>query len=70
MAEIAAKKGLNPDQLAQQVITRYPEDDTQFIEAVNVGLAAAHGHFVKHEEVVKKVNQIVKPEAAFASYSI
>ena len=61
LAEIAAKKGLNPDQLAEQVITRYLEDDKRFIEAVNIGLAAAaRGDFVEHEDVVKKVNQILR----------
>jgi predicted transcriptional regulator len=61
LAEIAAKKGLNADQLAEQVITRYLEDDRRFIEAVNIGLAAAaRGDFVEHEEVVKKVNQILR----------
>jgi len=40
-AEIAAKRGLKPDELAQQVLSRYLEDDSRFIEAVNLGLAAA-----------------------------
>ena len=61
LAEIAAKKGLGPDQLAEQVITCYLEDDKRFIEAVNLGLAAAaRGDFVEHEEVVKKVKQILR----------
>src|ERR1017187_9799559 len=51
-AEIAAKRGLKPDELAQQVLSRYLEDDARFIEAVNLRLAAAdRGEFVEHEEV-------------------
>jgi predicted transcriptional regulator len=62
LAEIAAQKGLDPDELARQVLSRYLEDDTHFIEAVNIGLAAAErGDFVEHEEVGKKLRQILRP---------
>ncbi len=47
LAEIAAQRGLKADELAQQVLSSYPEDDTRFVEAVNLGLAAAErGEFV------------------------
>jgi predicted transcriptional regulator len=60
LAQIAAQKGLNADELAQQVISRYLEDDTRFVEAVNLGLAAAQrGDFVDHEDVGKKLKQIL-----------
>lgn len=37
-------------------------DDIRLVEAVNLGLAAAErGDFVKHEEVGKKVKQILRP---------
>jgi predicted transcriptional regulator len=50
LAQIAAQRGLNPGELVQQVLSRYLEDDTQFVEAVNLGLAAAErGEFVEHE---------------------
>ncbi|MFZ0420207.1 MAG: hypothetical protein WAM04_19040 [Candidatus Sulfotelmatobacter sp.] len=62
LAQIAAQKGLDPDELARQVLNRYLEDDTHFIEAVNIGLAAAErGDFVEHEEVGKKLKQILRP---------
>ncbi|MGA2020739.1 MAG: hypothetical protein ABSH02_09130 [Candidatus Sulfotelmatobacter sp.] len=62
LAQIAAQKGLDPDELARQVLSRYLEDDTHFIEAVNIGLAAAdRGDFVEHEEVGKKLKQILRP---------
>lgn len=61
LAQIAAQRGLGPDELAQQVLSRYLEDDRRFIEAVNIGLAAAHrGDFVEHEEVGKKLKQILQ----------
>jgi predicted transcriptional regulator len=62
LAEIAAQRGLKTDELAQQVLSHYLEDDTRFIEAVNIGLAAAErGDFVEHEEVGKKLKQILQP---------
>jgi predicted transcriptional regulator len=62
LAEIAEQRGLKPDELAQQVLSRYLEDDSRFIEAVNLGLAAAdRGDFVDHEEVGAKIQQILRP---------
>ena len=60
LAQIAAQRGLKTDELAQEVLSHYLEDDTRFIEAVNIGLAAAErGDFVEHEEVGKKLKQIL-----------
>jgi predicted transcriptional regulator len=62
LALIAAQRGLKTDELAQHVLSHYLEDDTRFIEAVNLGLAAAErGDFVEHEEVGKKLKQILRP---------
>jgi predicted transcriptional regulator len=61
LAQIAAQRGLDPDELVRQVLSRYLEDDRRFVEAVNVGLAAAdRGDFVEHEEVGKKLKQILQ----------
>jgi predicted transcriptional regulator len=61
LAQIAAQRGLNPDELVQQVLSCYLEDDKRFIEAVNVGLAAAErGDFVEHEEVGKRLDEILR----------
>ncbi len=62
LAQIAAQRGLNTDELAEQVLSRYLEDDTRFIEVVNLGLAAAErGEFVEHEEVGTRLKQILRP---------
>ena len=62
LAQIASQRGLKTDELAQQVLTRYLEDDLRFIEAVNLGLAAAErGDFVEHSEVGVKLQQILRP---------
>lgn len=61
LAEIAAERGLEPGELVQHVLSRYLEDDTGFVTAVNLGLeAAARGEFVEHEEVGKKLKQILQ----------
>ena len=61
LAEIAAQRGLKTDELAQQVLSRYLEDDAHFVEAVNLGLAAAdRGDFVEHDEVGEKLKQILR----------
>jgi len=61
LAQIAAQRGLNPNQLVEQVLSQYLEDDVHFIEAVNLGLAAAErGEFVEHEEVGRKLKQILQ----------
>jgi predicted transcriptional regulator len=62
LAQIAAQRGLKTDELAQQVLSRYLEDDTRFIEAVNLGLAAAdRGEFVEHDEVGAEIQKILRP---------
>ena len=62
LAQIAAQRGLKPDELAQQVLSKYLEDDSRFIEAVNLGLASAdRGEFVEHDEVRAKIQQILRP---------
>ena len=62
LAQIAAKRGLKTDELAQQVLSRYLDDDERFVEAVNLGLAAAErGDFVEHEEVGRKLKEILRP---------
>ena len=62
LAQIAAKRGLKIDELAQQVLSRYLEDDTRFIDAVNLGIAAANrGEFVEHDEVGTNIKKIFRP---------
>jgi predicted transcriptional regulator len=62
LAQIAAQRGLDADELVRQVLSCYLEDDRRFVEAVNIGLAAAaHGEFVEHEEVGRKLKEILRP---------
>ena len=62
LAPIAAQRGRETDELLQQVRSHYLDDEKRFIEAVNVGLAAAErADFVEHEEVGNKLTQILRP---------
>ena len=61
LAQIATQRGLKTDELAELVLSRYLEDDARFVEAVNLGLAAAdRGEFVEHGEVWANVEKILQ----------
>jgi predicted transcriptional regulator len=61
LAQIAAQRGLKTDELAQRVLSHHLEDDPRLIQAVSIGLGAAErGDFVEHEEVGKKLRQILR----------
>lgn len=61
LAQIATQRGLKADELAELVLSRYLEDDARFVEAVNLGLAAAdRGEFVEHGEVWANVEKILQ----------
>lgn len=61
LAQIATRKGVSLDQLAEEVLNRYLEDDARFIQAVDVGLTAAdRGDFVEHEEVWANIEKILR----------
>jgi predicted transcriptional regulator len=61
LTQIATQRGLKTDELAQEILSRYLEDDTRFIEAANLGLAAAgRGEFVEHEDVSANAEDILR----------
>jgi len=48
----AAQQGRNPDELVQDVVTRYFEEEVRFVEAVTRGEEALkRGEFLTHEQV-------------------
>jgi predicted transcriptional regulator len=61
LTEIAVRRGLDPGELVNRVLSCYLEDDAHFIEAVNVGREeAARGEFIEHEEVGRRLKAILR----------
>ena len=61
LAELAARDGRNVDEIAQEAIARYLDNETRFAEAVRLGIAAAdRGEFIASEEGWAGVERILQ----------
>lgn len=59
--QIASHKGYDVGDLVQEVVDSYLECEARFVEAVNLGLAAAdQGEFVEPEQVWANVEKILQ----------
>ncbi len=55
LRKVAARAGKDPSQLVEEAVDRMLEYDAHFIEAVEVGRAAARrGELLDHDEVVER----------------
>ena len=58
----AAKQGRNPDDLVQDVLTSYFEEEARFIEAVKRGEdALQRGEYLTHEQVGQRLQRFLQP---------
>jgi len=58
----AAKQGRHPDDLAQDVLTRYFEEEARFVEAVTRGEdALQRGECLTHEQVGQRLQRFLQP---------
>jgi predicted transcriptional regulator len=58
----AARQGRNPNDLVQDVLTSYFEEEDRFIEAVKRGEDALHrGECLTHEEVGQRLRRFLQP---------
>ena len=58
----AAQQGRNPDQLVQDVVSRYFEEETRFVEAVKRGEEALRrGEYLTHEQVGDRLQRFLQP---------
>ena len=58
----AAQQGRNPDDLVQDVLTRYFEEETRFVEAVKRGEEALlRGEYLTHEQVGQRLQRFLQP---------
>jgi predicted transcriptional regulator len=61
LAELAARDGRAADELVQEAVTRFLDDEARFAEAVKLGLEAAErGDFVPSDEVWAGVERILR----------
>jgi predicted transcriptional regulator len=61
LAQLATDKGSDSDTLAQEAISRYLEQESRFIEAVNIGEAELErGEYLTHEEVGARIQQMFR----------
>jgi predicted transcriptional regulator len=58
----AALQGRNPDELVQDVVTRYFEEEARFVEAVRRGEdALEQGDYLTHEQVGQRLQRFLQP---------
>ena len=61
LANVAAQQGRRADELVKDVLVRYLEDETSFLEGVERGIAASErGEFIEEEEMDARVEQMFK----------
>ena len=57
----AAQQGLQADELVQDVLTRYLEEEARFVEAVKRGeLALKQGEHLSHEQVGERIHRFLQ----------
>ncbi len=62
LAQSAARHGKRPDDLIQEVLAQYFEEEARFIEAVKRGEDAfERGEFLTHEQVGKRLERFLQP---------
>ena len=58
----AAQQGRNPDELVQDVIGRYFEEEARFVEAVKRGEQAFEGgEYLTHEQAGERLQRFLRP---------
>jgi predicted transcriptional regulator len=59
LAEVAKARGRTVDALAQEVLTRYLEEEARFEQAVKIGEAQLdRGEHLTHDQVTQRVKQL------------
>ena len=62
LTQSAARQGRRPDEPVQEVITRYFDEGTRFVEAVKRGEDALHrGEHLTHEQVGERLQRFLRP---------
>jgi predicted transcriptional regulator len=62
LAHSAAQQGRKADDLVQDVLTRYLEEEARFVEAVKRGEdALQQGEYLTHEQVGQRLQRFLQP---------
>jgi predicted transcriptional regulator len=62
LAQSAAQQGRNPDELAQELLTRYFEEESRVIEAVKHGEDALdRGDYLTQEQLAQRLERYLRP---------
>jgi predicted transcriptional regulator len=62
LAQTAAEQGRNPDELVRQVLARYFDEESRFIDAVRRGEEALQrGESLSHEQVGQRLERFLQP---------
>jgi predicted transcriptional regulator len=62
LAQSAAHKGRNPDELVQDVIARYFDEESRFVDAVTRGEGALRrGEYLTHEQIGQRLKRFLQP---------
>ena len=62
LASSAAQQGRDPDELVQQVVARYFDEESRFVDAVRRGEEALQrGAYLTHEQVGQRLERFLQP---------
>jgi predicted transcriptional regulator len=62
LAQSAAQQGRNPDELVLQVVARYFDEESRFVDAVRRGEEALQrGDYLTHEQVGQRLERFLRP---------
>jgi predicted transcriptional regulator len=62
LAASAAQQGRSADEFAQEIVTRYFEEESRFVEAVKRGEAAFdRGEYLTHHQVRERLQRFLRP---------
>jgi predicted transcriptional regulator len=62
LAERAAQQGIKPNEVVEDVVARYFEEEDRFVEAVKRGEAAlGRGQSLTHEQVGQRLRRFLQP---------
>jgi predicted transcriptional regulator len=62
LTQSAARQGRDPDELVQEVVSQYFDEESRFIDAVNRGEDAfERGEYLTHDQVGQRLHRFLRP---------